>query len=68
MGKAKFDKLIAFNADVPKVKVSGYVTKSIISGSMNGSNLNKDSTFFFLNRRPIDIPRRFKLLFTELYK
>ena len=60
--------MIEFKAECPKVKVSGFVTKTILSGSMNGSKINKEQIFFFLNRRPIDIPRKFKNLFTEMYK
>jgi DNA mismatch repair protein PMS2 len=68
IGKPKFQQLIEFKADCPKVKVTGYVTKTIISGSMNSSKISKDQNFFFLNRRPIDIPRRFKTLFADMYK
>jgi DNA mismatch repair protein PMS2 len=56
IGKPKFQQLIEFKADCPKVKVTGYVTKTIISGSMNSSKISKEQNFFFLNRRPIDIP------------
>ena len=68
IGKPKFQQLIEFKADVPKVKISGFVTKSVPSGSMNPSKLNKEQVFFYLNKRPIDIPRKFKNLFSEIYK
>jgi len=48
--------------------VNGYITKSVPSGSMNPSKLNKEQVFFYLNKRPIDIPRKFKNLFSEIYK
>jgi DNA mismatch repair protein PMS2 len=35
---------------------------------MNGSKINKEQIFFFLNRRPIDMPRKFKSLFTDIYR
>ena len=35
---------------------------------MNPSKLNKEQVFFYLNKRPIDIPRKFKNLFSEIYK
>jgi DNA mismatch repair protein PMS2 len=68
MGRPKFSQLIEFKAEVPKVKVHGYVTKTVPSGSMNASKLNKDYVFFYLNKRPIDLPRKFKNLFGEIYK
>jgi len=68
IGKPKFSQLIEFKAEVPKVKINGYVTKSVPSGSMNPSKLNKEQVFFYLNKRPIDIPRKFKNLFSEIYK
>ena len=48
--------------------MNGYITKSVPSGSMNPSKLNKEQVFFYLNKRPIDIPRKFKNLFSEIYK
>ena len=53
---------------MPKVKVQGFLTKSVLSGSMNQNKMSKEQTFFFLNKRPIEMPRKFKLLFTELYR
>lgn len=35
---------------------------------MNPSKLNKEQVFFYLNKRPIDMPRKFKNLFSEIYK
>ena len=35
---------------------------------MNNNKINKDMTFFYLNKRPIDMPRKFKSLFSEMYK
>ncbi len=69
-GKPKFDKLIQFQAELPKVQAYGYLTKTILSGSMsaNGSKLQKELIFFYLNKRPIDMPRKFKSLFTEIYR
>jgi DNA mismatch repair ATPase MutL len=35
---------------------------------MGSSKLNKEQIFFFLNKRPIDMPRKFKQLFIDTYK
>jgi DNA mismatch repair protein PMS2 len=35
---------------------------------MNATKLNKDYVFFYLNKRPIDLPRKFKNLFSDIYK
>ncbi|CDW77338.1 mismatch repair endonuclease pms2-like [Stylonychia lemnae] len=68
LGKPKFQQLIEFKADLPKVKVTSFITKTVLSGSMNNNKINKDFTFFYLNKRPIDMPRKFKQLFSEIYK
>lgn len=70
LGKPKFQQLVYFSADLPKVKLEGYVTKTVLSGSVggSGSKLNKEQTFFYLNRRPVEMPKRFRSLFTEVYK
>jgi DNA mismatch repair ATPase MutL len=68
IGSKKFGQLIEFSAEVPKVTLIGFLTKTILSGSMNGSKLNKEQVFFYLNRRPIDMPRKFKTLFSEMYR
>lgn len=49
------------------VKVSGYLTKTILSGSMT-AKVSKDQLYCFLNGRPIDIPRKLKMLLSDLYK
>jgi DNA mismatch repair protein PMS2 len=50
------------------VKVNGYLTKSILSGSMSSNKVSKDLTFCYLNRRPIDMPRKIRQLFSDIYK
>lgn len=43
IGKQKFEKLIYFKAEVPMVILSGYVTRTMVSGSMyNGTKLSKE--------------------------
>lgn len=60
-GKPKYAQLIEFTAELPKVNMFGFVTKTVLSGSMsNNSKINKDLMFFYLNNRPIDMPRKFK--------
>ena len=68
LGRQKFKNLIEFKADLPKVKIRGYLTKTVLSGSVTASKLVKESTFCFLNCRPIDMPRKMKALLGELYK
>ena len=68
LGRQKFKNLIEFSADLPKVKIRGYLTRTVISGSVTAPKLAKEGTFCFLNCRPIDMPRKMKVLLTELYK
>ncbi len=35
---------------------------------MNNNKLSKEQIFFYLNKRPIDMPRRFKAAFSDVYK
>ena len=50
------------------VSISGYITKSLLSGSMQGSKTAKDNYYCFLNGRPVDIPRKFKQILTDIYR
>lgn len=68
LGRQKFKQLVEFAADLPKVKVRGFMTKTVISGSITAPKLTKEGTFCFLNCRPIDMPRKMKTLVGELYK
>ena len=68
LGRQKFKALVEFTAELPKVKIRGFMTKTVLSGSCTASKLSKDSTFCFLNSRPIDMPRKMKSLIQELYK
>ena len=34
LGKPKFKQLTKYDANLPKVKISGYITQTILSGSM----------------------------------
>ena len=68
LGRQKFKQLVEFSADLPKVKVRGYMTKTVISGSVTAPKLSKEGTFCFLNCRPIDMPRKMGKLIGELYK
>ena len=43
IGKPKFEKLVYFKAEVPMVILSGYVTRTMVSGSMySGTKLSKE--------------------------
>jgi hypothetical protein len=42
LGKPKFSQLIEFKGEAPKVSINGYVTKAVLSGSMNTSKINKE--------------------------
>lgn len=42
LGKPKFKQLIKFEAELPLVKVSGYLTQTILSGSMGSSKITKE--------------------------
>ena len=68
IGKSKFANLAPFEVDLPKIKLEGYLTKTILSGSMTAPKSSKEQNFCFLNRRPIDMPRKFKMVFNEIYK
>ena len=68
LGRQKFEKLVEFTADLPKVKIRGFLTRTVISGSVQAPKVNKEGTFCFLNSRPIDMPRKMKMLIMELYK
>lgn len=62
LGRQKFKQLVEFSTDLPKVKVRGFMTRTVLSGSCTASKLSKDSTFCFLNSRPIDMPKKMKSL------
>jgi hypothetical protein len=34
LGKPKFSKLIKYEVDLPLIKISGYLTQTVLSGSM----------------------------------
>jgi DNA mismatch repair protein PMS2 len=68
LGKQRYSQLAAFHADCPKVKIAGYITKTVLSGSMSSAKVSKETMFCFLNGRPIDLPRKMKQLFSEMYK
>ena len=40
----------------------------MLSGSVGANKIAKETIYCFLNRRPIDMPRKIKQLITELYK
>jgi DNA mismatch repair ATPase MutL len=62
--------LIEFEAkDLPHgIKISGFLTKTILSGSLGAAKVSKDTTYCYLNERPIDMPRKMKNLLTDMYK
>lgn len=63
LGKQRFSQLAPFSSECPKVGICGYITKTVLSGSVQSNKVSKDSVFCFLNRRPIDLPRKMKQLF-----
>ena len=68
LGRQKFQQLVEFSADLPLVKVRGFMTRTVLSGSVTAPKLSKEGTFCFLNSRPIDMPRKMRTLVAELYK
>jgi DNA mismatch repair protein PMS2 len=67
LGKPKFKQLIKYDGEFPKVTVSGYVTQTVLSGSVSaGGKTNQN--YCFLNKRPIDMPKKMRALFTEIYR
>jgi DNA mismatch repair ATPase MutL len=68
LGKQRFSQLAPFSSECPKVRICGYITKTVLSGSVSSNKVSKDSVFCFLNRRPIDLPRKMKQLFQDTYK
>jgi len=68
LGRQKFKQLVEFTSDLPKVKIRGFMTRTVISGSVTAPKLSKEGTFCFLNSRPIDMPKKMKSLVQELYK
>jgi len=60
--------LIEFQAiDLPNCEIYGYITKTVLSGSVGGK-VTKDATLCYLNFRPIDLPKGIKNLFEEMYR
>ena len=53
---------------MPKVKLTGYLTQTILSGSMGAQKIAKDQNICFLNGRPIDMPKKMRQLFNDIYK
>ena len=68
LGKPKFKQLIQYQCILPKMKIFGYITQTVISGSMSTSKISKDQNFCFLNSRPIDMPTKIKKIFNEFYR
>ena len=68
LGRQKFKQLVEFSANLPKVKIRGYMTRTVLSGSANGPKMTREGTFSFLNCRPIDMPRKMRMLLGEMYK
>ena len=68
LGKQRFSQLAAFSSECPKVSICGFITKTMLSGSVSSNKVSKDIVFCFLNRRPIDLPRKMKQLFQDTYK
>ena len=68
LGRQKFKQLVEFSADLPKVKIRGFMTRTVLSGSVTAPKVSKEGTFCFLNCRPIDMPRKMRTLVGELYK
>lgn len=68
MGKPKFKQLIKYDVDLPRVKLSGYVTQTVLSGSMSSGKVAKEQNYCFLNGRPVDMPKRMKNVFNEVYR
>ena len=66
LGKSKFQNLAEFSCELSTVKFYGYLTKTILSGSV--SKVNKECTYFYLNFRPIDLPKKIKGLLQQLYQ
>jgi DNA mismatch repair ATPase MutL len=49
------------------VRFYGYATKTITSGSMH-SNYKKDMVYFFVNKRPVNVNKKFTTLLSQIYK
>jgi len=49
------------------VRMEGYATKSITSGSMK-SPYKKDMVYFFVNKRPVNLSKKFTMLLGQLYR
>jgi len=68
IGRKKTQQLIEFNWEVPHCKIDGYITKYISSGSLSHQKINKDGIHCYLNRRPIDLPRKIVNWFLDIYR
>lgn len=68
LGKPKFKQLVKYEAELPKVHISGYITQTVLSGSVGSGKVSKDQNYCFLNGRPIDMPKKMKNVFNEVYK
>jgi len=48
-------------------RMEGFATKSVTSGSMK-SQYKKDMIYFFVNKRPVNLSKKFTLLLGQLYR
>ena len=68
MGRKKTQQLIEFNCELPHWKIDGFITKYISSGSLTLSKINKDGIHWFLNMRPVDLPKKIIAWFIDIYR
>lgn len=65
-GKKASQDLCPLNVLLPSCQIVGYLTTTLLSGSV--SKLQKDQLLTFLNFRPIEMPKRIRKLLEEVYK
>ena len=70
LGKKILDTLIEFQCNLTETfTVQGYVTKNINSGSGKENIwLKKNTLYFYVNRRPINPPKKFQTVLSDIYK
>jgi len=67
LGKKIFETLGEVKIETDYFKMDGYATKSLTSGSMK-SSYKKDMLYFFVNKRPVNLNKKFVVLLSQIYR
>jgi len=67
LGKKVYETLGEVKIETDYFKMEGYATKSVTSGSMK-SSYKKDMLYFFVNKRPVNLNKKFVNLLSQIYR